>query len=129
MVDMNNDAPRRLATDEQRDRLFTARHRGGLCAACGRALAEAEPVFMERFVFRQVGPSTLRIQAPVCRACASPDTLDRMAGREPERCAGCGRAVFYPKVRGGRQRALCSRDCRNRAAAATRRAARERTDR
>jgi hypothetical protein len=120
---------RRLATDEQRDRLFKARHRGGLCAGCGRALAESEPVYLERFVFRQVGPSRLTIQAPVCRDCASPDTLARMVGREPERCAGCGRAVFYPKVRGDRQRALCSRDCRNRAAAAARRAAREEADR
>jgi hypothetical protein len=80
---------------------------------------------MERFVFWQVGPSTLRVQAPVGRECASPETLARTAGREPERCAGCGRGVLYRETRGDRRRAFCSRDCRNRAAATARRAARE----
>ena len=123
------DGPRRLATDEQRDQLFTARKRGGLCAACGRALDEGEPVYFEHFVFRRVGPSTLTLQAPVGRECAAPETLAHAAGRDPEPCTGCGRGVFHRKARRGRQWVLCSRDCRNRAAAAARRAARERIGR
>ena len=41
---------RQLTTDEQRAWLYEARRRGGLCALCGRALAEGEPVYVDRVV-------------------------------------------------------------------------------
>ena len=44
-----SDAERRPLTEEERARLHEARYRGGLCAACGRALAESEAVRIERF--------------------------------------------------------------------------------
>ena len=123
------DEPHRLLTDEQRDWLHVAKNRGGHCAACGRALDAGEPVYFQRFVFWQVGPTRLTTQAPVGRECVSSRTLARATDQEPERCAGCGRDVFYRQARGDRRRAFCSRACRNRAAAATRRAARARADR
>ena len=89
--------PRRLATDEERERLYAAKNRGGCCAACGRTLVADEPVYFERFVFWQVGPTRLTTQAPVGRECASPEALARTTGQEPERCAGCGRGLFYRK--------------------------------
>jgi hypothetical protein len=113
---------RRLTTDEQRERLQRAKTSRGLCAACGRALGDDEPVYIERVVVgtkRFAGSRaryhTTYVQAPVGIECASPEFLSELGGREPERCAGCGRGVFYRKARGNRHRALCSRYCANRA--------------
>ena len=109
---MNVDGPRRLATDEQRERLNAAKNQGGCCAACGKVLGAGEPVYFERFVFWQVGPTRLTTQAPVGHECAAPATLARTTGQEPERCAGCMRGVFYRKPRANRHRPACSRRCR-----------------
>jgi hypothetical protein len=45
-----SDDRRRLETEEQAERFFRARRRGGECAACGRGLGEVEPVYIERFL-------------------------------------------------------------------------------
>jgi len=128
-----SDGPRLLTTDEQRERLHTARRRGGLCAACGRVLEEGELVYMKRLVIdiprpagERVGGYRATMVAPVGVECASPAFLTRVEEREPERCAGCDRPVYYSAGHPDRQQALCSRACRSRAANAARHATRER---
>src|ERR1044071_9623416 len=51
---------------------------------------------------------TVYRDAPLGWECASPDFLARMAGREPERCGGCDRPMYYAKERSQRRRAMCS---------------------
>jgi hypothetical protein len=122
-----SDDPRRLTTFEQRDRLQTARKRGGLCAVCGRSLGDGKPVYWEQLVVdieRSVEGRTSRywttLKAPVGRECASPEILEETKGQEPERCAGCGRPVYYRPNRPNRRRALCSKYCGPRASRAAR---------
>ena len=117
-----SDGPRLLTTHEQRERLHTARRRGGLCAACGRALEAGEPVYMERLVIdiprpagERVGGYRATTVAPVGVECASPAFLTQAEEREPEQCAGCDRPVYYAVGHPDRQQALCSRACRGRA--------------
>jgi hypothetical protein len=110
-----SDDLRRLTTEEQREQLFTARRRGGMCAACGRVLSADEPAYIERFV---VGGTWAA--APVGVECASPELLQQVAGQEPERCAGCGRGVYYRMASSRRRQALCSRACGVRVQAAKR---------
>jgi hypothetical protein len=118
--------PRRLTTDERRERFAVAHERGGLCAACGRSLDEGEPVYVgplvidiARPVGERVGGYRATMVAPVGVECASPALLAQAEGREPGQCAGCSRPVYYAANRPGRHVASCSRYCRNRAAAAT----------
>jgi hypothetical protein len=108
----------RIATEEDRERLYAARRHGGMCAACGRALDAGETVYLERFTV--VGTT---VSGPVGRECASPDMLARTETVEPERCARCGRGVYYRPSGRRRGQALCSRLCGARAAAAKQRAA------
>src|SRR4051812_29862816 len=106
-----------IETEEQRDRLYEARRRGEICAGCGRALGEHESVYWERFEI--TGSYTSSATAPVGAECASPELLQQMAGTEPERCASCGRGVFYRgQHRSTRRQAICSRRCSSRAASA-----------
>ena len=109
---MSNEV-RRLMTEEQRQRLFLARRRGGLCAACGRVLSDKEAVYIEQFR----DDRGILVTAPVGVECASPAFLDDTQGQEPERCAGCGRGVYYRVANTRRARALCSRYCAARIAA------------
>ena len=74
---------RRLTTDEERERLYAARHRGGMCAVCGRALNDGEPVFWEQFAVGRVGGITHRPQAPVASECASSWLRQEKEGEEP----------------------------------------------
>jgi hypothetical protein len=97
---------RSLTTEEDRERFHAARRIGGLCAACGRALAPDEPVYVERFA---TGMSY--VHGPVGVECASSELLERTRGWEPERCVGCGRAMYYRAVGPRRVRAICSRRC------------------
>jgi hypothetical protein len=83
-------------------------------------LSADEPVYMERFVMLEVAGSEITLQAPLGAECASTEILDRMKGRDPERCVGCNRGVYYGRPRVNRHQAICSRECRNRAARATR---------
>jgi hypothetical protein len=116
-----------VTTEEQRERLHAARNRGGMCAACGRALDDHETVYIERFTVdtrksparRGTGRGSVA-HAPVGSECASPDLLRQTEGQEPERCAGCGRPLFYREAYPGRHRALCSRPCAGRASMAAR---------
>ena len=118
------DHPLEVSTEEQRERLHTARRRGGLCAACGRALGEDEPVFIERFVTgvsrhaEATGwPHTVYTAAPVGRECASARALSDARWQAPKPCAGCGRGVYYVLRPSRARRALCSRGCAARAGA------------
>ena len=107
-------APRGVTTDEQRAWLSAARRCGGRCAACGRPLAADEPVYVERFMLTRMVP----VEAPIGAECASSGLLAETGGRDPERCAGCCRPIYYRAVRWNRRLALCSRRCRYRYVAA-----------
>ncbi len=110
--------PLEVTTEEQRERLHTARNQGGQCAACGRVLRDEETVYVERFLVEARRPSYA--DAPVGIECASTELLEETARREPERCAGCGRSVHYRAGRKDRRQALCSKPCAGRATAARR---------
>jgi hypothetical protein len=98
-------------TEEERARIHVARNRGGLCAACGRELVEGETIWMERIAVRGEYGDVSYWHVPVGNECVAPETVQETCKMEPERCAGCGRGVYYRTSRGRRQRALCSRAC------------------
>ena len=110
-----NDEVRRLETEEQTERFYRARRRGGECTACGRELTDSETVYIERFTDVR-GRWVNRPRGPVGAECASDELRHAAASREPERCAGCGRPVYYRVESTRRKQALCSQICRNRAA-------------
>ena len=115
---------RRLTTDEERERFATAAYRGGLCAACGRVLDDDDVVYIDHVAI-DLKPltapgagwirKTVHRLAPLGEECASPGILAWAEGREPERCAGCDRPMYYAKARAVRQRASCSKRCTHRA--------------
>jgi hypothetical protein len=119
-----SDDPRRLTTEEERERVRAARRRGSLCARCGKMLAADEPVYVERVAVilkpftaasTRSSQRTVHWDMPVGVECAAPEFVRRTEGRAPERCAGCGRPVYYTVQRAGRRRAVCSQVCRSRA--------------
>ena len=125
-----SDQLRRVATAEERERFNAAREHGGLCAACGRSLAPDEPVYIDQVVVdrnalappgARWGVRLVPRDAPLGVECVPAELLVRLEGRTPERCAGCGRPVYYAKDRAQRRRATCSDACRNRADRAARR--------
>jgi hypothetical protein len=97
---------RHLATEEQRERFYAARQRGGLCAACGRTLAVGEPAFLEWFILDR----TTYEAGPVGVECASPEALEEAESQEPAQCGGCGRPMYRGAYNLPPQRA-CSRYC------------------
>ena len=105
----------RIETEDERERLHAARYQAGICGACGRPLGAGETVYIERVVVVRS-----YLHAPVGRECASPELLARAAGMEPERCAWCGRGIYYGAERTTRRQATCSRVCRGRVASAKR---------
>ena len=107
----------RIATEEDRARLFSARHDAGICGGCGRTLDAGETVYLERFMVVR----TYR-WGPVGRECASPELLAVAEGTEPERCVWCGRGVYYRQGRSTRRQAICSKQCSGRAGGAKQRA-------
>jgi hypothetical protein len=120
-----SDEVRRLTTDEQRERFHRARRTGGLCAACGRSLGDDETVFVEPLLIGPAdGPAT-RSYGAVGIECASSELRYDVQGREPERCAGCGRGVYYRVASARRQWVSCSRRCANRAGVARHREAKD----
>ncbi len=115
-----SDDLRRLTTEEQREQFHMARRRGGRCVACDRALDPNETVYIEQF---EIGPESglgVVARAAVGVECASPEFVEEMEGQEPERCAGCGRGVYYRASSIRRRQALCSRACSARAQATKR---------
>ena len=100
-----------VTTDEQRTRFHKLRSQGGQCSACGRPLGPDETVYMERFDMGPVAGRWSSAVAAVGVECASDRFVEVMEGQEPERCAGCGRPVFYRRPSTRRQQALCSRAC------------------
>ncbi len=121
-----SDDPRRVETQEALDRLHLARKRGGLCAACGKALHPREPVYWERVVVdidrSAIGLRhyTTAFEAPVATECVSAAFRTAMSGQPAEPCAGCGRGVYYRVPNPRRRRAACCQRCRVRAQAAER---------
>ena len=123
-IEASDDAERRRAL------IYAARARGELCAGCGRALAADEPVWIERFVTGLAAPQRRRLspshtQAPAGAECASATFRAATEGTEPERCAGCGRGVYYRVADTRRRTPTCSRRCSARAIAARTKEARE----
>ncbi len=121
-----SDEPRRVVTQEALDRLHLARRRGGQCAACGKALHPREPVYWEPLVV-DIDRSALglrhyttTLEAPVATECVSATFRSAMSGQPAERCAGCGRGVYYRAPNPRRQRPACCQRCRGRASVAER---------
>ena len=110
---MSDDA-RRALTEEERARLFAARARGGLCAGCGRALADDEPVWWVRLALRGMYGWISYHRGPVGRECAPPEALRATDGRAPARCVGCGRGVYYRVEHALRHVPACSKRCAGR---------------
>jgi hypothetical protein len=108
-----SDDARRPTTEEERDRLQAAKARGETCAGCGRALAQGEAVWIERFTVTGVYGGARPWLGPVGEECAAPQTVRDTSGAEPERCLTCGRGVFGRQS--GRPRlTFCSRRCNGR---------------
>ena len=118
------DDTRRPLTPDERARIHAARRNGGMCAVCGRAFLEGETIWMEPIAVHDEYGGTTHWRVPVGAECASPETIRATCSTEPERCAGCGRGVYYGATAPGRARrrqALCSRLCgRKRAAPSSR---------
>ena len=57
-----------------------------------------------------------RAKGPVGAECASRQLRRDAMSREAERCAGCGRPMYYGVESARRTRALCSQACRHLAA-------------
>ena len=119
-----NTNPRHLTTAEERERFSAARHRGGLCAGCGRTLDGTEPVYIGMVALDikwsntpdvQLSRRTVYREGPLGAECAASDFLVRAGRVEPEPCEGCGRPVHYAVNRAGRYRTFCSRRCSSRA--------------
>src|SRR5687767_4285624 len=117
--------PHRLTTEEERERLFTARNQGGLCGLCGRELHTGEPVYWDRFAVGEIGGFVFRPTAPVGIEGVSEALRQATEGVDPRPCAGCGRPVLYQEPRTARQWTACSRRCRGRAISAKARARQE----
>ena len=119
---MSDDARRSTDTvadvgdDEERRRalILAARWDGGLCAGCGRALGPDEPVWWAPFALSGAYGRVSRRWGPVGKECAPPDLVLETEGKEPERCAGCGRGVYYRAARPLRRAPVCSRRCADR---------------
>ena len=107
---MTDDA-RSPMTEEERARIHEARNRGGLCAGCGRGLVEGETIWMERLTVRGEYGDMSYWHVPLGAECIAPETVRDTCTTQPERCAGCGRGVYYRASQGRRRRALCSRAC------------------
>ena len=102
----------RVLSEAERARALEARRRGGLCAGCGRRLAPDEPVWLAWFAVGVPYGGQTRWWMPVGAECASAAFRAATDGAAPERCAGCGRGVYYERgMTGRRRRALCSRAC------------------
>ena len=117
---MTDDARRpneaRIDADDDRHRalLYAARRDGGICAGCGRALADAEPVWWAPFMVRGPYGRLSRRWGPVGRECAPPELLLETEAAGPKPCLACGRGVHYGSTAYPRDFVLCSGRCRNR---------------
>jgi hypothetical protein len=121
------DDARRVLTDEERVRAQLARVYGLVWGACGTPLVEGQTVWIERL---GVGPTysgrgAIYWRAPVCGACVSPAFRAVTEATEPERCAGCGRGMYYQVRHPQRRVALCSKWCGGRVTRARAKEARD----
>ncbi len=118
------DDPRRVLTEEERARIQEAKRSGRLCALCGRGIDEGETVWLEWIAIHGEYGGVSRWRAPVGAECASPAFRTATEGEQPERCAGCGRGVYYRTADPRRRRATCSKRCADRYQVARRKEAR-----
>ena len=100
----------RALGQEDRARAVLALHQGGRCAGCGRALADGEPVWLERRAVDAGGTSHWWV--PVADECVAEATRRKPTSAASQPCPGCGRGVYrggYP-ARG--RPVACSEPCR-----------------
>jgi hypothetical protein len=109
---------RHLTTEGQRERFHEARRAGGMCAACGRTLRSDEVVYVEPFTLGPADGWATGAYGPVGQECAAPEFVMQTVDREPERCVGCSRPMYYRVAHARRQQAVCSRRCRGQSVAA-----------
>ena len=119
---------RRVLSEEEKALARVAKAYGLVCGSCGKPLAKGETVWIQPL---GVGPTysgrgAIYWRAPVCGACASPALRAETEGAAPERCAGCGRGVYYGSGARRSRLALCSRTCGSRYRLARAREAKER---
>ena len=109
---MTDDA-RRVLGQVDLARLFAARNKGDACVACGRPLADDEPIWVERVDVIDAGRRVASYRAPVGAECASAVFRTATATIEPDPCVTCGRGVYYGEGGPGRRRhrATCSKRC------------------
>lgn len=108
------DHARRALTEEERARMLEARYSGGLCAGCGRALADDELVWRAPFALPGAYGSISHQWGPAGRECAAPEVLRETEGREPVPCTGRGRGVYYRSGDALRRVPTCSKRCAGR---------------
>jgi hypothetical protein len=116
---VSDDTAAGLVAEMRAEAFDAARAQGGLCAICGRTLADDESVWLERL--RNPRDPRAMLRAPVGDECASSETLERSEGQDAEPCDGCGRGVHYGARRSNRRTALCSIRCRTRVVVARQR--------
>ena len=114
------DDERRPLTEEERARIHAARNRGGMCAACGRALVEGETIWFERVRITGLYGESRPWWVPVGAECIAPETLRATCDAEPERCLGCGRGIYGLAEDARRRVVSCSTRCAARVTAAWR---------
>ena len=111
--------PTRDDAEQHREMLQAARRNGGICAGCGRAIADGETVWFERLAVDSGHGGVTHWWMPVGAECVSAALRHETRDAEPEACVGCGRGVYYQTSAVRRQRALCSRRCRPQSTSAT----------
>ena len=116
---MTNDAQRPL-TEEERALGHAATRQGGICGACGRALAADEPIWrVDRVAWIRTGGECVWWIVPVGAECVPVEVRWGSDGYEPERCGGCGRPV-YQRPSAQSVQPFCCTQCRYVARAAER---------
>lgn len=122
------------AWQEVQRRISTAQHDCSICARCGSAIAEGQPVWWERTSYTVSAWGPIRggrrlTFAPWCAACHQTTGIPERCYVGPRPCHGCGRDVtdvHLPHWVRWRQRPVCSRRCVTRYQLAERKAARPR---
>ncbi len=109
-----SDEARWRLSEEERGRIQAAKTLGGTCAVCGRGLGAGETVWIRRFRLREEHGRATTWWVPAGVECVAPEFHRATRGTAPERCATCGRGVYFePGARSG-HRVFCSRACRRR---------------
>ena len=109
---MTDDAHRPL-TEQERALGHAATRQGGICGACGRALAADEPIWrVSRVAWLRTGGERVWWVVPVGAECVSAEVRRESDQREPEGCGGCGRPVYQQPSKQRRIQPFCCTRCR-----------------